>query len=231
MRHHRDHRKLSRTAEHRRALLRSLVTALFEHERIETTVAKAKETRRLAERMITYAKRNNIHSRRLVARVVQDEDVAKKLFDTIAPWYTARQGGYTRILKTRRRLGDAGEMGILELVKTDEQKDADRKKRAERAAAREAAKEAKGKEKEQAEEKAAEAEEKKSKAKAAKAEKPEKAEKPAKAEKPVKAEKVEEPKKAEAPKKKDEAKKKEEPKKKGGGLLGRMRKKKEDSES
>lgn len=216
MRHHRDHRKLSRTAEHRRALLRSLVTALFEHERIETTVAKAKEARRLAERMITYAKRNNIHSRRLVARIVQDEDVAKKLFDTIAPWYSTRQGGYTRILKTRRRLGDAGEMGILELVKSDEQKEADRKKRAERAAAKEATKEAKGKEKakekEKDEAKAEEAEEKKPKSKAPKAEKAEtKAEK--KSEKPDK-----------------QADKKSQPKK-GGGILGRMRKKKEDSES
>ena len=132
MRHHRDKRQLSRTASHRRALLRGLVTALFEYERIETTVAKAKEARRVAERMITYAKRGNVHSRRLVARVVQKEDVAKKLFDTITPWYTTREGGYTRILKTRKRLGDGGEMAILELVKTTEQKDADRAARAER---------------------------------------------------------------------------------------------------
>jgi large subunit ribosomal protein L17 len=144
MRHHHDHRQLSRTAEHRRALLRALVTALFEYERIETTVAKAKEARRVAERMITYAKRNNIHSRRLVARVVQNEDVAKKLFDTIAPWYATREGGYTRILKTRRRLGDAGEMALLELVKTDAQKEADRKVRAEKVAAAAAASDKKG---------------------------------------------------------------------------------------
>lgn len=144
MRHHHDHRQLSRTAEHRRALLRALVTSLFEHERIETTVAKAKEARRVAERMITYAKRNNIHSRRLVARVVQNEDVAKKLFDTIAPWYATREGGYTRVLKTRRRLGDAGEMALLELVKTEQQKEADRKVRAEKAAAAAAAADKKG---------------------------------------------------------------------------------------
>lgn len=144
MRHHHDHRQLSRTAEHRRALLRALVTSLFEYERIETTVAKAKEARRVAERMITYAKRNNIHSRRLVARVVQNEDVAKKLFDTIAPWYATREGGYTRILKTRRRLGDAGEMALLELVKTEAQKEADRKARAEKVAAAAAAAEKKG---------------------------------------------------------------------------------------
>lgn len=144
MRHHHDHRQLSRTAEHRRALMRALVTSLFEHERIETTVAKAKEARRVAERMITYAKRNSIHSRRLVSRVVQNEDVAKKLFDTIAPWYATREGGYTRVLKTRRRLGDAGEMALLELVKTDQQKEADRKVRAERAAAAAAASDKKG---------------------------------------------------------------------------------------
>ena len=139
---------MSRTAEHRRALLRNLVTALFEYERIETTVAKAKETRRVAERMITYAKRNNLHSRRLVARVVQNKDVAQKLFETITPWYTSRQGGYTRILKTRRRLGDGGEMAILELVKTEEQKEIDRKARAERA--EEKAKKKKLKEEEEA---------------------------------------------------------------------------------
>ena len=148
MRHHRDRRKLSRTAEHRRALLRNLVTALFEYERIETTVAKAKETRRVAERMITYAKRNNLHSRRLVARVVQKKDVAQKLFETITPWYTSRQGGYTRILKTRKRLGDGGEMAILELVKTEEQKEIDRKARADKA--EEKAKKKKLKEEEEA---------------------------------------------------------------------------------
>lgn len=129
MRHRKDHRKLSRTASHRKALLRNLVTALFERERIETTLAKAKETRRLAETLITKARRNDLHSRRLVAAVVMSETVVKKLFDEIAPMYMNRPGGYTRILKTRRRLGDAGEMAILELVKTAEQKAADRKKR------------------------------------------------------------------------------------------------------
>jgi large subunit ribosomal protein L17 len=143
MRHRHDFRKLSRTASHRKALLRNLVTALFLHERIETTVAKAKEARRLAERLITYAKRNNLHSRRLVAAVVFDREVVGKLFDEIAPLYATRPGGYTRILKTRVRLGDAGEMGILELVKTKEQKDAERKRRAEAAAASAAATEKK----------------------------------------------------------------------------------------
>ena len=131
MRHRHDFRKLSRTASHRKALLRNLVTALFLHERIETTLAKAKEARRLAERLITYAKRNNLHSRRLVAAVVFDKDVVKKIFDDIAPLYATRPGGYTRILKSRIRLGDAGEMGIIELVKTREQKDAERKRKEE----------------------------------------------------------------------------------------------------
>ncbi|MDZ4803498.1 MAG: 50S ribosomal protein L17 [Candidatus Eisenbacteria bacterium] len=127
MRHRRDHRHLSRTAEHRRALLRNLVTELFRHERIETSVVKAKEARRLAERMITFAKRGDLAARRHVATYLFDETVLTKLFDTIAPWYMTRNGGYTRILKTRRRLGDAGEMGIFELVKSKEQMEAERK--------------------------------------------------------------------------------------------------------
>ena len=139
MRHKKDGRKLSRTAAHRRAVLRNLTTALFEHERIETTLAKAKETRRVAERLITYAKRGDVHSRRLVARVVQKPEVVQKIFTTIAPWYAARPGGYTRVLRTRARLGDAGEMAMLELVKTPEQKAAERKARDEAAKAAEKA--------------------------------------------------------------------------------------------
>jgi large subunit ribosomal protein L17 len=131
MRHRVDHRKLSRSAAHRKALLRNLVTALFLHEQIKTTVAKAKEARRLAERLITYAKRNNLHSRRLVAAVVNDPEVVRKIFDVIAPLYVARDGGYTRILHTTVRLGDAGEMCILQLVKTKEQREAERKRKTE----------------------------------------------------------------------------------------------------
>jgi large subunit ribosomal protein L17 len=129
MRHRKDHRKLSRTASHRRAVLRNLVTALFQYERIETTVAKAKEARRLAERMITFAKRGDLAARRHVARFVTRPDVVHKLFATIAPWYTERNGGYTRILRIGRRLGDAGETAYLELVKTAEQKETERKER------------------------------------------------------------------------------------------------------
>jgi large subunit ribosomal protein L17 len=140
MRHRVSFRKLSRTHEHRRALLRNLVTSLFLHERIETTVAKAKEARRVAERMITFAKRGDIAARRHVDSYVFDPAATRKLFDTIAPWYTERQGGYTRIIRIGRRLGDAGEMAIFELVKTVEQKAEDRKRRLEAAEAKELAK-------------------------------------------------------------------------------------------
>jgi large subunit ribosomal protein L17 len=136
MRHRKDHRKLSRTASHRRALLRNLVTALFQYERIETSVAKAKEARRLAERLITFAKRGDVAARRHVDRFVTRPHVTRKLFDTIGPWYAERAGGYTRILRLGRRLGDAGETAYLELVKTVEQKDEERKAREAAEAAR-----------------------------------------------------------------------------------------------
>jgi len=132
MRHNRDRRELSRTHEHRRALLRNMVTALFEHERIETTIAKAKETRRVAERMITFAKRGDLHSRRTVASYLMSAQIVKKLFETIASWYTDRNGGYTRIIRLRRRLGDGGEIGVLELVKSKELVEEDKKKRLEK---------------------------------------------------------------------------------------------------
>jgi large subunit ribosomal protein L17 len=126
MRHRKDHRRLGRKSEHRRALLRNLVTALFQYERIETTVAKAKETRRFAERMITFGKKGDLAARRHVAAYILKPEIVSKLFSTIAPWYTDRNGGYTRIVRIGHRLGDAGETAYLELVKTDEQKDADR---------------------------------------------------------------------------------------------------------
>ena len=129
MRHRKDHRKLSRTAAHRRSLLRNLTTSLFQHERIETTLAKAKETRRLAERMITFAKRGDLAARRHVARFVVRRAVAAKLFDTIAPWYAERNGGYTRIIRLGSRLGDASETAYLELVKSAEQREKERQER------------------------------------------------------------------------------------------------------
>jgi large subunit ribosomal protein L17 len=123
MRHRKSFRKLSRTREHRRAVLRNLVTSLFIHERIETTVAKAKEARRVGERMITFAKRGDLSARRHVASYVHGDDVVKKLFETLAPWYAERNGGYTRIVRIGRRLGDAGETALLELVKSPELKE------------------------------------------------------------------------------------------------------------
>jgi len=149
MRHNRDRRELSRTHEHRRALLRNTVTALFEHERIETTIAKAKETRRVAERMITFAKRGDLHSRRIVSSYVMRAEIVKKLFEKIAPWYTNRQGGYTRIIRLRRRLGDGGEIGVLELVKSEELVEEDRKKRLEKKEAKLKAKKEKRKREEE----------------------------------------------------------------------------------
>lgn len=136
MRHGKTGRHLSRTAEHRKALLRNLVTELFRHDRIETTHIKAKEARRLAERLITFAKRGDLHARRHVDRFVMDRAVTRKLFSTIAPWYQERNGGYTRVIKTRHRLGDGGEMAFLELVKTEAQMAADRKAREAKAEAK-----------------------------------------------------------------------------------------------
>ncbi|UCF79502.1 MAG: 50S ribosomal protein L17 [Candidatus Eiseniibacteriota bacterium] len=150
MRHNRDRRQLSRTHEHRRALLRNLVTALFEHERIETSVAKAKETRRVAERMITFAKKGDLHARRNVAAYVKSDEVVKKLFETIVPWYADRNGGYTRIIKLKRRQGDGGEMGVLELIKSKELMEEERRERAEKREAKQKAKEEKRKLEEEA---------------------------------------------------------------------------------
>ena len=116
MRHRKKGRKLQRTASHRRAMLRNLATSLFRHERIETTTAKAKELRPYAERLITLARRGDLHARRLVARKIQDREVLVKLFDEISPRYAERPGGYTRILKLGNRKGDAAEISLIELV-------------------------------------------------------------------------------------------------------------------
>ncbi len=118
MRHRVAHRKLGRTTPHRIALLRNLATALFERERIRTTLPKAKELRPFAERLITLAKRDTdrLHARRLAARHVQDPAVVKKLFDTIGARFATRPGGYTRILRLGPRRGDGAEMAYLELV-------------------------------------------------------------------------------------------------------------------
>jgi len=131
MRHNVSGRKLNRTPAHRKMLFRNLVTALFEHERITTTVHKAKEARVLAEKLITFAKRGDLHARRMAARKVNDPAVLQKLFEEIGPRYNERPGGYTRILRmSGNRKGDNAEMAILELVdNTARPKSVDTKKR------------------------------------------------------------------------------------------------------
>ena len=109
-------RKLGRTSDHRRAMLRAMVTYLLENGKIETTVTRAKEVRSMAEKMITTAKTNDLHSKRQVLAYVTKEDVVKKLFDEIAPKYADRNGGYTRIVKIGPRRGDAAEMAVISLV-------------------------------------------------------------------------------------------------------------------
>lgn len=109
-------RKLGRATDHRLAMLQNLVTQLLENGKISTTVTRAKETRAMAERMITLGKDNTLAARRRAMAYITKEDVVKKLFDEIAPKYAERNGGYTRILKTGPRRGDAAEMAILELV-------------------------------------------------------------------------------------------------------------------
>ena len=109
-------RKLGRASDHRMAMLRGLTTYLLEHGRIETTVTRAKEVRSLAEKMITIAKQPTLANRRRVLAFVTKEDVVKKLFDEIAPEYASRPGGYTRIIRTGPRRGDAAEMCVIELV-------------------------------------------------------------------------------------------------------------------
>lgn len=116
MRHRRRHGKLGRDSAHRKALMRNMVTSLLDHERVETTDAKAKELRRIADRMITLGKRGDLHARRRALSVIRDKSVAAKLFDDLAQRFRERPGGYTRVLKTRVRVGDAAPMSIVELV-------------------------------------------------------------------------------------------------------------------
>jgi large subunit ribosomal protein L17 len=116
MRHLKQGRKLGRTTSHRKALLRNLATALLEHERIITTEPKAKELRRVADKLVTLGKRGNLHARRQALQVVQSNAVVQKLFNEIAPRLAERQGGYTRILRLGYRPGDAAAMAVIELV-------------------------------------------------------------------------------------------------------------------
>lgn len=133
MRHRNNVRQLGRSHEHRRAMFANMVTSLFMHERIITTKYKGKELKRIAERLITRAKKNlsltendsarKLHNKREVMRLIKNEDVVKKLFDDIAPRFVTRPGGYTRMYLLDRRKGDAAEMAIVELVVRTEKKE------------------------------------------------------------------------------------------------------------
>lgn len=120
MRHKKAGRKLNRNASHRSAMMRNIVTSLLEHERISTTVPKAKEVRRVAEKMITLGKRGDLHARRQAMAFIRSKDIVAKLFDELSEQYADRQGGYTRIIRTGVRPGDAAPMAMIELVGYDE---------------------------------------------------------------------------------------------------------------
>lgn len=116
MRHRAKLRQLSRTSSHRRALLANMATSLFRHDRIETTEAKAKELRPYAERLITLARRGDLHARRLVERKIKDREVTHRLFAELGKRFAARPGGYTRIVKLRHRPGDGADVARIELL-------------------------------------------------------------------------------------------------------------------
>ncbi|HYS04764.1 MAG TPA: 50S ribosomal protein L17 [Candidatus Dormibacteraeota bacterium] len=143
MRHNVGYRKLGRTSSHRRALLRNLATDLFRHERLKTTLPKARELRPFAEKLITLARRDDLHARRQVLRQISDKTVVKKLFDTLGPRFAARPGGYTRALKLGPRPGDGADMAIVELVGSEptfkKQKDDKKARRGRKAKAEEKA--------------------------------------------------------------------------------------------
>lgn len=116
MRHKCVGRKFGREADHRKAMLKNLVISLFQHGQIETTQAKAKEMRGLAERVITYGKKGSLHHKRLAFSIVHDHALVKKIFEEIAPKYSNRNGGYTSVIKTKIRRGDAAPMALIRLV-------------------------------------------------------------------------------------------------------------------
>ena len=119
MRHRNAGRKLNRTATHRSALFASLATALIQHEQIVTTLPKAKDLRRVVDRLITLAKKGDLHARRLAFARIRDEAMVAKLFDTLGPRYAERPGGYTRVMKAGFRYGDSAPMAVIELVDRD----------------------------------------------------------------------------------------------------------------
>jgi large subunit ribosomal protein L17 len=119
MRHCNSGKRLGRNTSHRKAMLRNMVTSLFEHEKISTTDARAKELRPMAEKLITLAKRGDLHARRLVTAVVRDRKTVTKLFERIAPRFAERPGGYTRIIKLGQRLGDKAPLSMITLVEEE----------------------------------------------------------------------------------------------------------------
>jgi large subunit ribosomal protein L17 len=119
MRHGNGYRKLNRTHEHRKAMFANIVSSLIEHEQIKTTLPKAKELKRIADKIITLGKRGDLHARRLAQSEIKQEAAVAKLFGTLGPRYKDRQGGYTRVLKAGFRYGDMAPMAIIELVDRD----------------------------------------------------------------------------------------------------------------
>ena len=119
MRHNKSGKRLGRNTPHRTAMLRNMVTSLFEHEKLTTTDARAKELRKVADRMITLGKRGDLHARRQVLSIIRDQKVVAKLFDQIGPRYKDRPGGYTRIIKVGTRLGDNAPQSIIALVEEE----------------------------------------------------------------------------------------------------------------
>ncbi len=134
MRHSIDHRKLGRSPSHRKALLRNLMNSLVRSERIETTISKAKELRRLADRLITLGKRDTLHARRRVFSLLSDKKTTEKIFAGLAGRFVGRPGGYTRIVRTGYRAGDGAEMAILEYLPAEEKKAGGRKGKKKKAA-------------------------------------------------------------------------------------------------
>lgn len=119
MRHNKSGKRLGRNSSHRGAMLRNMVTSLFEHGKITTTDVRAKELRKIVERMVTLGKRGDLHARRQASQVIRDKKVVAKLFDQVGPRYKDRPGGYTRIIKLGSRLGDNAPQSIIELVEEE----------------------------------------------------------------------------------------------------------------
>lgn len=129
MRHLKKGRKLGRDSSHRKALYKNLVTSLLKYEKIETTLAKAKELRGVADKMVTLAKKGGLNAKREVLRLIRDKEVFKKLFDVLSTRYADRKGGYTRIIRAGIRLGDGARMAVIELVDRDVTLDLKRRKK------------------------------------------------------------------------------------------------------